>query len=114
MDYLRALVTNIHGFYFTVSLTLLILLGVPWLLLRKKIKSPDRRRIISTLIFSVAFTPGIFGGDKGGFTAPVVYLLPCYQHPFWILSGIGSIILVWGISLLLTTILHQMAGRHRN
>jgi len=94
MEFLKNLLGNMGQFYFLVAVIILAALGAPWLILRRKIVKPEMRLIFSSLIFSIAFTPGIFGGDKGAFTAPVAYLLFYYNDPLWIFIGIVSIILL--------------------
>ena len=97
MDYIDTVIKNVHSFYFIIAFSILTVFGLPWIAIRKKIKQADMRRRWSCLIFSLAFTPGIFGGDKGGFAAPVIYLIPYYSESFWIVVGLGSIVIIWGL-----------------
>ena len=113
MDYFIEIVSGIRAPYFIVALIILTVLGLPWLVIRKHIKNSKTQRILSSLLFSLAFTPGIFGGDKGGSVVPIVYLLPFYADAFWIFVGVASIILVWGVLFIIRSLLSRLNSKRK-
>jgi len=86
-------------FYLIHAVPIMFLLGLPWLLIRKLIENLDLRRLLSSLVLALAFTPTVFGGDFGiiGFM-PVIEslargLLGYFPPP--LLFSVGSILFVW-------------------
>jgi hypothetical protein len=106
------------SFYLIHAAAILFLCGLPWLLIRRRIANLDFKRALSSLVFALAFTPSVFGGDLGivGF-APAIEMLVrrlfgYFGPPF--LFTIGSIALVWGLIFIVRSVfaIWQDKGKH--
>ncbi|HZF00473.1 MAG TPA: hypothetical protein VE344_01110 [Methylomirabilota bacterium] len=107
-------------FYLIHAVAILLLFGLPWLLIRRRITNLDFKRALSSLVFALAFTPSVFGGDLGivGFVPAIEMLVRClfgyFGPPF--LFTIGSIALVWGLIFIVRSIfaMWQNRGKHHD
>jgi hypothetical protein len=111
-------ITFMIVFYLIHAIAILLLCGLPWLLVRRRVKNIDFRRALSSLIFALAFTPSIFGGDLGivGF-APAFELLVrrlfgYFGPPF--LFSIGSIAFVWGLIFIVRSVFSMYQNRSKH
>jgi hypothetical protein len=106
------------AFYLIHAAAILLLCGLPWLLIRRRIANLDLKRASSSLIFALAFTPSVFGGDTGivGF-APTIELLVRRLFGYFgppVLFSVGSIILVWGLIFVVRSVFTMCRNRHNH
>jgi hypothetical protein len=105
-------------FYLIHATVILLLSGLPWLLIRSRITNLDLKRALSSLVFALAFTPGVFGGDMGivGF-APAAELLMRRLIGYFgppILLTVGSITFGWGLIFVVRSIFAMWHKRGKN
>jgi hypothetical protein len=99
-DTLKPFVEHLSSVYFIYAGVILLVCGLPWIAIRRRIANPDLRRMFSSLIFALAFAPSMIVGDVGAFTVPAVWMFiyglrgNFVPLPF---ISVGLIALLWGV-----------------
>jgi hypothetical protein len=115
-DTLKSFVEHLGSAYFVYAGLILLVCGLPWLFIRRRVSNPDVRRLCSSLIVALAFAPSMIAGDLGGITVPAVMMIwqgfiGHFAPPLVITAG--TILLLCGLLFIARSFLAICYSRRR-